>query len=983
MGIEPASRRLGIFAAVVTVTSALFVYEQAPTVAQSLPPAVGTWTQLTNLPPVALDNCLLMTDGTVFCHRYGTRDWYRLTPSNTGSYQNGTWTYDSSMQAGYAPLYFASAVLSDGKVIVEGGEYICNPSCADVESIQGSLYDPATRTWTPVSPPAGWTRIGDAAGTVLRDGTFMLSSCCSGSWAYFNPGSLTWTPVAGSQLDHYNNEEGLNQLPDGRVLTVDVWGSTSSEIFDPVTQLWTSAGSTGVQVWDTSSHEIGPGVLRPDGTVVYFGGSSSGAAHTAIFNSNTGVWTAGPDFPNGDSMNDAPAALLPNGNILVQASSGLYTAPSRWYEFDKTTTSFVSVPAPAYSFSIPSYVGQMLVLPTGQVLQTEMSNDVRLYNPAGTYDAAWAPTISSVPSTVSRGSTYTISGTQFNGLSEGAYYGDDAQSSSNYPLLRITNNATGHVFYARTHDHSTMGVATGGATVSTSFDVPASMETGASTVQVVANGIPSAATAISVTGAPGAFNKTSPVNGATGTATSLTLSWGASSGATSYTYCVVPQGSPACSTWTSGGTATSAAVTGLSAGTTYTWQVRALNATGTTGANSSTWWTFTTASAPGAFSKTSPANAASGVATSLTLSWGASSGATSYTYCVVPSGSPACSTWTSAGGATSAAITGLSAGTTYTWQVRALNATAIIGADSSTWWTFTTAAAAAPGAFNKTSPSNAAAGTATSLTLSWAASSGATSYTYCLVPQGSPACSTWTSAGTATSVAVTGLSAGVTYTWQVRALNATGTTGGNVSTWWTFTTAAGAPGAFNKISPANAASGAATSLTLSWTASSGAASYTYCVVPQGSPACSTWPSAGTATSVAVTGLSPGVTYTWQVRAINSAGTTGGNASTWWTFTTAAAAPGAFNKVGPANTATGTATSLTLSWGASAGATSYTYCVVPQGSAACSTWPSVASATSVVVPGLSPSATYTWQVRALNATGTTGADASTWWTFRTQ
>jgi len=238
-----------------------------------------------------------------------------------------------------------------------------------------------------------------------------------------------------------------------------------------------------------------------------------------------------------------------------------------------------------------------------------------------------------------------------------------------------------------------MGVATGGATVTTSFDVPAGMETGASTIQVVANGIPSVATAITVNGAPapGAFNKTSPANAATGVATSPTLSWGASSGATSYTYCVVPSGSPACSTWTNAGTATSAAVTGLSAGVTYTWQVRALNGAGTTGGNASTWWSFTTAAGPpGAFSKISPANTATGVSTSPTLTWGASSGATSYTYCVVASGSPACSTFTSAGSATSVPVTGLSSGVTYTWQVRALNGAGTTAGNASTWWTFRT-----------------------------------------------------------------------------------------------------------------------------------------------------------------------------------------------------------------------------------------------------------------------------------------------------
>ncbi|HEY6373049.1 MAG TPA: hypothetical protein VIX37_20900 [Candidatus Sulfotelmatobacter sp.] len=54
------------------------------------------------------------------------------------------------------------------------------------------------------------------------------------------------------------------------------------------------------------------------------------------------------------------------------------------------------------------------------------------------------------------------------------------------------------MFYARTHNHSTVAVVTGSAIVSTKFDVPATMETDASTLEVVANGIPAAA--VSITG---------------------------------------------------------------------------------------------------------------------------------------------------------------------------------------------------------------------------------------------------------------------------------------------------------------------------------------------------------------------------------------------------------------------------------------------------------------------------------------------------
>jgi hypothetical protein len=96
--------------------------------------------------------------------------------------------------------------------------------------------------------------------------------------------------------------------------------------------------------------------------------------------------------------------------------------------------------------------------------------------------------------------TYAISGTMFNGFSPGAFYGDDAQSSTNYPLVRITNTATGHVRYARSHDHSRMGVESVGSTqvVFTQFDAPAALELGPSTLVVVANGIGSAPLSVTV-----------------------------------------------------------------------------------------------------------------------------------------------------------------------------------------------------------------------------------------------------------------------------------------------------------------------------------------------------------------------------------------------------------------------------------------------------------------------------------------------------
>ena len=133
----------------------------------------------------------------------------------------------------------------------------------------------------------------------------------------------------------------------------------------------------------------------------------------------------------------------------------------------------------------------MVVLPTGQIFFTDGSSDVELYTSHGKAKESWAPVIQSVHRDLKACETYFISGKQFNGLSQGAMYGDDLQTATNYPLVRITNRTSGHVFYARTHSHSTMSVATGDKEVSTHFDLPCEMELGDAELEVVANGIAS------------------------------------------------------------------------------------------------------------------------------------------------------------------------------------------------------------------------------------------------------------------------------------------------------------------------------------------------------------------------------------------------------------------------------------------------------------------------------------------------------------
>jgi hypothetical protein len=483
--------------------------------------SASSWQKLPNQPPL-LDyaDCgtgspLLLTDGTVMLQDAGCQDWWKLTPDNTGSYLNGTWTQLASLPSGYSPLYHSSAVLPDGRVIIEGGEYnFLHPKWTAL----GAIYDPVADTWTSVAPPSffgGFSprfpqTIGDAQSVVLFDGTYMQANCCTKQEALLDPKTLTWTATGAGKFD-VHDEEGWTLLPNKQVLTVDAYvflyipTGMNSEVYVPASGKWHSAGSTVVQLWDSQltcgeqgpTFEVGPAILRPDGTVFYTGANTCGngqSGHTAIYNSYTGTWTAGPDFPPDLNIADGPAALEPNGKVLMMASPGFGNPPSTFLEWDGVNlTEIAGSPNAALD---GSYYGNMLVLPTGQILLTDFF-EVDIFTPTPGYNPAWAPKIQSAPATVSPGGSYVVSGHLFNGMSQGAAYGDDNQMATNFPIVRITNNATGHVFYSRTHDHSSMAVAFSGL-VSTHFDVPADQELGASELVVIANGIPSTPVAIKV-----------------------------------------------------------------------------------------------------------------------------------------------------------------------------------------------------------------------------------------------------------------------------------------------------------------------------------------------------------------------------------------------------------------------------------------------------------------------------------------------------
>lgn len=493
------------------------------------PGTVSPWTALKNPPPFKTPGTMLLeSDGTVLVHDEpdnnkvaATNKWYKLTPDSKGSYIDGTWSKIASMPNNYAPLYFASAILPDGRMIVEGGEYL---GSAAAWTNEGAIYNPVTNSWASVAPPRGWTNIGDASSEVLPNGTFMLQQACqtcltdpeaSIDDALLNAKTMKWTVIPATGKEDPNDEEGWTLEPNGQLLSVEVWALPQAQLFHPSTGSWSFAGAmapNGNPVNPFPVVELGPQAEMPGGNVFVVGGGVStqfppkcttdADTQNALYNFKTGAWSAGPMLhPIGGKefdTTDGPGATLPNGNVLYDASACVYNTPTHFFVYHANSNTISQIPDVPNAPKDTSFATRLLDLPNGQVLFDDGHRQLEVYTAGGTPKASWRPSITSLSSKkLAPGSTYSLSGKQLSGLDQGTAYGDDAQNATNFPVVRITNVATGVVTYARTSRWTSVSVRPGRSS-STRFTLPPGTPKGKSTLVVIANGIASAPSTVKV-----------------------------------------------------------------------------------------------------------------------------------------------------------------------------------------------------------------------------------------------------------------------------------------------------------------------------------------------------------------------------------------------------------------------------------------------------------------------------------------------------
>jgi Kelch motif len=483
--------------------------------------------------PVSIIFCLstasggtafLLTDGTVMMQEcktiaggtFATNRWWRLSPDSSGSYAGGSWSQLANSALGRR--YFASSVLADGRVIVCGGEYTDATGIpTNDDNNTGEIYDPVANSWSSVSPPitsrgTDWANVGDGSSTVLPDGTFLLGSIDDDKIDKLNPATLKWTPMQSRPQVPSSDEDSWVLMPDSTVVGPSCSGDGTTWVYDIGADQWVEGNSLQQNLIDAAS-EIGPGLLLYDGTAFFLGSNQ----HTAIYTpGGKPAWVNGPDLPQESGKNlgivDGPAALLVTGNVLFGAgpidAKGDFLKPDYFFEFDGAAFNRTADPP---NHDCMTYQSRLLLLPDATVFFCREDDDsFYAYTPASnTPDDRLRPVIQACPALVAVGSTIQVSGTQFNGLSQAVAYGDDCQTPTNYPLVRIINAETGHVRYCRTFDHTkvavdgstvpSMGVATGPTVITTNVAVPANLERGESHLEVVANAIASAPFPVTIT----------------------------------------------------------------------------------------------------------------------------------------------------------------------------------------------------------------------------------------------------------------------------------------------------------------------------------------------------------------------------------------------------------------------------------------------------------------------------------------------------
>jgi hypothetical protein len=211
--------------------------------------------------------------------------------------------------------------LASGSVIAVGGSDNSGQYLASAE-----IYNPARRSWALTGSLAAGR--GSFAGVLLHNGKVLVAGglgtggAVLASAELYNPTTGTWSSAGSLSLARYGLTANL--LQDGRVLFAGGCAATgcstisaAADIYNPLTNTWSTAGSLTVArgfplaVTLRTGKVLAVGGLTPTGTT----------ATTELYNPATRTWSAGP--PTASIHYAGGLTLLPDGKVL--ATGGVVT----------------------------------------------------------------------------------------------------------------------------------------------------------------------------------------------------------------------------------------------------------------------------------------------------------------------------------------------------------------------------------------------------------------------------------------------------------------------------------------------------------------------------------------------------------------------------------------------------------------------------------------------------------------------------------